>query len=114
MTSYTSGAAFDKDGNKVQEFNGGGDHFGNFSRPCAAASPRTSTPTSRRATSPAPCATWATSRTAWASSCRSPKSKSGCKNVKSAEHVVETLRALQRHLADNKLDLETHEAGATA
>ena len=30
MTSYTSGAAFDKDGKKVHEFNGGGDHFGNF------------------------------------------------------------------------------------
>ncbi|HEX3727856.1 MAG TPA: Gfo/Idh/MocA family oxidoreductase, partial [Pirellulales bacterium] len=30
MTSYSSGAAFDKDGNKVHEFNGGGDHYGNF------------------------------------------------------------------------------------
>ena len=30
MTSYSDGAAFDKDGNKVQEFNGGGDHYGNF------------------------------------------------------------------------------------
>ncbi len=30
MTSYSDGAAFDKDGNKVQEFHGGGDHYGNF------------------------------------------------------------------------------------
>jgi hypothetical protein len=30
MTSYSSGTAFDKDGNKVQQFNGGGDHYGNF------------------------------------------------------------------------------------
>jgi len=30
MTSYSSGAAFDKDGNKVREFKGGGDHYGNF------------------------------------------------------------------------------------
>ena len=30
MTSYSDGAAFDKDGNKVQEFTGGGDHYGNF------------------------------------------------------------------------------------
>jgi predicted dehydrogenase len=30
MASYSSGAAFDKDGNKVHEFSGDGDHFGNF------------------------------------------------------------------------------------
>lgn len=30
MTSYDKGAAFDKDGNKIQEFSGDGDHFGNF------------------------------------------------------------------------------------
>ena len=30
MTSYSSGAAFDKEGKKVHEFSGGGDHFGNF------------------------------------------------------------------------------------
>jgi len=30
MTSYSEGAAFDKDGNKVQDFSGGGDHYGNF------------------------------------------------------------------------------------
>jgi len=30
MSSYSSGAAFDKDGNKIREFSGGGDHFGNF------------------------------------------------------------------------------------
>lgn len=30
MTSYSSGAAFDLDGQKVAEFQGGGDHFENF------------------------------------------------------------------------------------
>lgn len=30
LTSYTAGAAFDKDGKKVATFNGGGDHHGNF------------------------------------------------------------------------------------
>ncbi len=30
MTTYHSGAAFDLDGNKVQEFKGTADHFGNF------------------------------------------------------------------------------------
>lgn len=30
MTSYAEGAAFDKEGNKVKEFKGEGDHFGNF------------------------------------------------------------------------------------
>ncbi len=30
LTSYTSGAAFDKDGKLIKKFDGGGDHFGNF------------------------------------------------------------------------------------
>jgi len=30
LTSYTGGAAFDRDGNLVQRFQGAGDHFGNF------------------------------------------------------------------------------------
>jgi hypothetical protein len=30
MTSYDSGAAFDLKGEKIAEFKGGGDHFGNF------------------------------------------------------------------------------------
>ncbi len=30
LTSYTRGAAFDLDGKKVKDFNGGGDHFANF------------------------------------------------------------------------------------
>jgi predicted dehydrogenase len=30
MASYSSGVAFDRDGNKVREFTGGGDHFQNF------------------------------------------------------------------------------------
>lgn len=30
MTSYSKGAAFDKDGKQVQVFDGGGDHYGNF------------------------------------------------------------------------------------
>ena len=30
MTSYSSGAAFDPEGNKLAEFGGGGDHFDNF------------------------------------------------------------------------------------
>jgi predicted dehydrogenase len=30
MTSYSSGAAFDKDGKKVETFSGGGNHHGNF------------------------------------------------------------------------------------
>ena len=34
MTSYTSGAAFDLDGNMVKKFNAGGDHFGNFIDAC--------------------------------------------------------------------------------
>lgn len=30
LTSYDSGAAFDKDGKMIQPFKGGGDHYGNF------------------------------------------------------------------------------------
>lgn len=34
MPSYSSGIVFDKDGKKVKEFKGGGDHFGNFLAAC--------------------------------------------------------------------------------
>ncbi|MBL9122611.1 MAG: Gfo/Idh/MocA family oxidoreductase [Planctomycetaceae bacterium] len=30
MTSYSSGAAFDPEGNMIEKFQGGGDHYGNF------------------------------------------------------------------------------------
>ncbi len=30
LASYTGGAAFDKDGKKIKDFNAGGDHWGNF------------------------------------------------------------------------------------
>jgi predicted dehydrogenase len=30
MASYSAGAAFDRDGNKIKDFSGEGDHFGNF------------------------------------------------------------------------------------
>src|SRR5260221_12883057 len=30
MTSYSKGTAFDKDGQVVRQFDGGGDHYGNF------------------------------------------------------------------------------------
>ena len=32
IASYTKGAAFDREGNKVREFSGGGNHFDNFLR----------------------------------------------------------------------------------
>lgn len=34
LTSYTSGAAFDRDGNMIEKFNEGGDHFANFITAC--------------------------------------------------------------------------------
>ena len=37
LTEYTSGAAFDLKGNKVAEFQGGGDHHANFLKAVAAA-----------------------------------------------------------------------------
>src|SRR5690606_22901083 len=30
LPSYSGGAAFDLDGNEIQKFGGGGDHYGNF------------------------------------------------------------------------------------
>ena len=69
MTSYDGGAAFDT-GRQAwsQKFKGGGDHFGNFIK--AVRSRKHRRPERRhsaKGTSRAPCATWATSRTAWAS-----------------------------------------------
>jgi predicted dehydrogenase len=40
LTTYTTGAAFDPQGNLVKKFSGGGDHFGNFIEAVKAHDPR--------------------------------------------------------------------------
>ncbi len=66
MTAYDKGAAFDLNGKMVQAVRRAAATSctsTTSSRRSAAATTRISTPTSRKATSPAPCATWATSAT---------------------------------------------------
>ncbi len=107
MTSYSDGAAFDKSGNKVQEFKGGGDHYGNFLQAVR----------SRRHEdlhadileghlSSALCHLGNISyRLGTQTSVDGVKER--LKSVTSAEHLQETYERFTQHLADNKLDLNT-------
>ena len=73
------------------------------SRPCAAASRATSTPTSWKATFPARCATPATSPIAWARPIRPTKIREA---VNGNKDLAETLGRMEEHLAANKVDLK--------
>ena len=81
------------------------------SRPCGAGRPRTSTPTSSKAITRPPCATWPTSPTAWARrSPFNPQTKAFGDN----KDAYETLARMEEHLAkDNglKLDGKTYRLG---
>ncbi len=72
ITSYTDWQVYF--GHKLEKGpggKGGGDHFANFVKAVRGAIPSSSMPTSRKGTSRAPTATWATSPTGWAASCTS-------------------------------------------
>ena len=75
------------------------------SRPSAAARSRTSTPTSSKAICPAPCATWATSAIASATSSRSARRPKAFGDDKEAG---DTFERMEEHLKDNKIALDEH------
>ena len=79
---------------------------------CAAARSRTSTPTSRTGTIPAPCATWRTSRTAWASRCRSAARRSRWattgRSSRRSQNLVNNVRGIGVNLEET-----TYQVGQT-
>jgi predicted dehydrogenase len=106
MTSYSDGAAFDKDGKTVQEFKGGGDHYGNFLQAVRSRKHEDLHADIQEGhLSSALChlgnISW---RLGTPLSVGEVKEK--LKDVKSPEHLQETYGRFTEHLAENKLDLE--------
>jgi len=107
MTSYDKGAAFDPQGNKVHEFSGGGDHFGNF---LDAVRSRVYTDLNADILeghlSSALCHLGNISYRL-GSQVSVGEVKDRLQSLSSPEHLLETYERFSQHLSDNKLDLQT-------
>ncbi len=107
MTSYSSGAAFDLQGNKVQEFNGGGDHFGNFIEAVRSRdTKKLHADILEGHLSSALCHLGNISYRL-GTQLSVDEVKERLQGVQSPEHLVETYERFTEHLTDNKLDLAT-------
>jgi predicted dehydrogenase len=115
MTTYDSGSAFDKDGNKIKDFKGGGNHFGNF---VTAVRSRKSTDLNADILeghlSSALCHTGNISyrlgtKVSWADAAKQLDS------VKTTDNAKETFERTMAHLQANKVDLAAEQVqfGAT-
>ncbi len=111
MTSYDDGAAFDPDGKIVQEFTGGGDHFGNF---VAAVRSRNhedlNADIEEGHLSSALCHLGNISYRL-GEPLSVPQIEERLQDLKSAEHAVASYERFKEHLAHNKLDLDTLKLG---
>ncbi|MEX0676588.1 MAG: Gfo/Idh/MocA family oxidoreductase [Pirellulales bacterium] len=106
MSDYDKGAAFDTDGQKVQEFKGGGDHFGNF---LAAVRSRKhedlAADIEQGHLSSALCHLGNISYRL-GEQLSVPAVKERLKGLNTPEQVLASYERFTEHLADNKLDLE--------
>ena len=111
MTSYDSGAAFDKDGNKVQEFKGGGDHYGNFlSAVRSRKHEDLNADIEEGHLSSALCHLGNISYRL-GEQLSIPQIDERLQDLQSAEHAVDSYQRFKEHLAYNKLDLEKLQLG---
>ena len=107
MPSYSSGAAFDLQGNKVQEFSGGGDHFGNFIEAVRSRdTKKLHADILEGHLSSALCHLGNISYRL-GSPLSVDEVKERLQGVQSPEHLVETYARFTEHLTDNQLDLAT-------
>lgn len=107
MTSYSSGAAFDKDGNVVQKFNGGGDHYANFIEAVRSRNPDDLNADIEKGHLSSALCHLGNISYRLGEQVTVPEVKDRLEDVKSPEHLVDTYERFTQHLADNKLDLET-------
>jgi hypothetical protein len=107
MASYSSGIAFDLQGNKVKEFTGGGDHYGNFVESVRSRDPKNLTAEIEEGHLSSALCHLGNISYHLGSPLSVAEVKDRLQNVKSPEHLVETYERFTAHLADNKLDLET-------
>ncbi len=105
MTSYSKGAAFDPQGNVVQTFDGGGDHFGNFLQAVRSRnSSELNADILEGHLSSALCHLGNISYRL-GSKVSVGEAKERLRGMTSPEHLVDTYERFVAHLSDNSLDL---------
>ncbi len=107
MTSYDKGAAFDKDGNKVHEFSGGGDHYGNFLKAVRSRKhEELNADILQGHLSSALCHLGNISYRL-GTQMSVDELRERLQSLSSQEHLLETYERFTNHLKDNNLDLKT-------
>jgi len=106
LTSYTSGAAFDLDGNLVKKFNGGGDHYANFLKAVRSRNHEDLTADILEGHLSAALAHTGTISYRLGKKVSIAKLKSALTFVKSDDDSMETLERTLVHLKDNKVDAD--------
>jgi hypothetical protein len=106
MTSYSEGAAFDKDGNKVQEFKGGANHYENFLKAVRSRNrEELNADIEEGHLSSALCHLGNISYR-MGELLSIPEIAERLQGIESAENEMASYERLKEHLAHNKLDLE--------
>jgi len=111
MTSYDKGAAFDKEGNKVQEFKGGGDHYGNFLAACRSRKHEDLNADIEEGHLSSALCHLGNISYRLGEQLSVPQVEERLQGVQSAEHAVDSFQRFKDHLAHNKLDLEKVQLG---
>jgi hypothetical protein len=107
MTTYSKGTAFDKDGQVVRQFDGGGDHYGNFVSAVRSRNYKELNADIQEGhLSSALCHLGNISYRLGAS-VSVPEVKERLQSLTSPEHLLDTYERFTQHLSDNKLDLTT-------
>ena len=107
MTSYSSGTAFDKQGNKIQDFAGGGDHYGNFISAVRSRNPKQLNADILEGHLSSALCHLGNISYRLGEQLAVDAVTDRLKSLKTSEHVEESFDRFKQHLADNSLDLAT-------
>jgi predicted dehydrogenase len=111
MTSYDKGAAFDKDGKTVQEFKGGGDHYGNFLSAVRSRNYKDLNADIEQGHLSSALCHLGNISYRLGEQLSIPEVKERLQGLQTVEKAQDSFDRFTEHLADNKLDLETTKLG---
>jgi hypothetical protein len=105
MTSYSAGAAFNKQGEKIQEFSGGGDHYGNFISAVRSRNHKQLNADILEGHLSSALCHLGNISYRLGEQVSMDEGKERLKNLSTPEHLAESYERFTQHLTDNKLDL---------
>jgi len=111
MTSYESGAAFDKDGIKIKDFAGGGDHFENFLNAVRSRKPEDLNANILEGHLSSALCHMGNISYRLGNRVTVAKATEYLDNVHSNDMIGQTFDRTMKHLADNNVDLQTLQLG---